>query len=988
MPTLHHHRSIGQPQATLPPLQITTASIPAGSIGNPYSASLSATGGLGPYTWSTLSKVPNTGNWLTLSSAGVFTGTPGTPETEVVLVQVIDSQGTKASKFFTLSVTGTPLSITTTSPLPGATVGSAYSVTMAATGGISPYVWTVLSDTPNTGNWFSMTAGGLGTGTPTTAETESLVIQVQDSVGTIVSAPFSITVSAAVSTVLSFPRVMLVGVAGDQSYGSNSGTGYPNWLTAGAGTAANIAVQTIGSYDVAIIQGVFEGWDTGGLRDRENLTQALLKNASYSITKNTSRQTLTFYYEMMCTTISGNPYAQWQTLVDANNWYLYESAGGVGTKTPFPFGTGQLHINYCAAWPGAIGSAGIGASICGTNYGTTSTGSPTGVQGPARSFGNYAAIKLLMRGYTGDSRYSFNAQMGSPSAAGIFLDNAFVALDGAGSVPNSYLDGINVAPGSQQGGGFPNLDTVQPVMARGIHNMFDQMQTMLTLVNPGRTYYNFANYGQYANKYQFGTAPLTSGLENTLHGGLLENAIGAGASSWEQFQTGNTNTGNTLWPSGWPNLLANYYQGMDFCLAPKLVGLGIKLPSTDGTQTASWPVGAGTTAVTVTTGTAFEYQLMRYGLCTILLDDGYFAPGVGGYNWAIVRWYDEYGDDSLAQVNFRRGYLGTPLTTRPTTPYWNVGPMGVWMRQFTNGIAVINPRGNGAQTITLPRQYQALIGTQQPLINNGGLVSTFTIPDGDGRIFVLPYTSFSLVSLIPGTANGGLVSDSNTGLAFADDAGGNFGTWDSANGLGVLNWAAGGTAGFRWTGIDQVASKGGVYIKYDLIRTQNQDSKELKLFGNGYPSIYSNFTMGCNAGGYSGTRMGLSYSDSVSGGDINTQFFLDAAPTLTGGSSYSRTPHPTINNHVGGNEAINGTVNSLEWYVRHNTDAGPDGEMACWLNGTLIFWAVSVFNCRTGGQGFNRIDIGGYAPTPGTVEKYNKVYINVGASARPVGRGI
>lgn len=985
MVTLLHNKWVALPDATLPPLRITTASIPTGSIGNAYSASLSATGGQAPYIWSTLSIVPDTGNWLSLSAAGVFSGTPGTPETEVVLVQVIDSQGTKASRFFTLTVTGTPLSITNSNPLPSATVGTAYSVSMAATGGIPPYSWTVLSDTPNTGNWFSMTSGGLGTGTPTTAETESLVIQVQDSVGSTASAPFSLTVSSA-SAVLSFPRVMLVAVAGDQSYGSNASTGYPAWTTAAAGSAANTAIQTIGAYDIAIITGVFEGWDTSGARDRENLTQALLKNTTYTVTKSATRLTRVFFYEMMCATISGNPYAQWQTLVDANNWYLYESAGGVGTKTPA--GGGQSFINYSAAWPGAVGSAGVGASICGTNYGTTSSGSPTGVQGPARSFGNYASIKLLMRGYTGDSRFSFNPQMGAPSAAGIFLDQCFAALDGAGTVPDSSLDGLTLSPGSQQGGGFPGLDTPQSLIARGNHNMFDQMQTMLALVNPGRTYYNFGNFGQYANKYQFGTRTLTAGLENTLHGGLLENTLGAGGSSWECFQIGNTNTGNTTYASGWPNLLANYYQGMDFCLAPKLVGLGTKLPSTDGLLTASWPVGAGTTLTTVTSGSALEYQLMRYGLCTTLLDDGYFAPGISNYDWSKVRWYDEYGDDSLGQVNVRRGYLGTPLTTRPTSPNWNVGTMGVWMRQFTNGIAVVNPRGNGPQTITLPRQYQAIIGSQQPLINNGALVSTFTIPDGDGRIFVLPYSSFSLVSLIPGTTNGGLVSDPNTGLAFADDAGGNSGTWDAANGVGVLNWAAGGTAGFRWTGIDQIASKGGVYVKYDLIRTQTQNSKELKLFGNGYPTNYSNFTMGCNAGGYTGTVMGLSYSDSVSGGDINTQFFLNQAPTLTGGSSYSRTPHPTINNHVGGNEAINGTVNTLEWWIVHNTDGTPNGEMACWLNGALIFWAVSVYNCRTGGQGFNRIDIGGYAPTPGTIEKYSKVYINVGASARPTGRGI
>jgi hypothetical protein len=538
--------------------------------------------------------------------------------------------------------------------------------------------------------------------------------------------------------VLTFPRIMLCGVGGDQSYGSNSTTGYPAWTTAAAGSAAYTAIQTLGCYDIAIIQGVFEGWDTGNLRDRENLTQALLKNATYSVTKSPTRPTLAFYYEMMIGTIAGNPYAQWQTLVDANNWYLYETAGGTGTKTPFPFGTGQSFINFSVAWPTSVGSAPLGASICGSNYGTTSSGSPTGLQGPARAFGNYASIKLLMKGYTGDSRFSFNAGMGSPSAAGIFLDNCFAALDGAGSVPDSSLDGITISSGSQQGGGFPGLDTPQPLLARGNHNMFDQMQTMLSLVNPGKTYYNFANFGQFANKYQFGVSTLTAGLENTLHGGLLENAIGAGASSWEYFQRGNFSSPSTPYLSGWPNVLANYYQGMDFCQAPKLVGLGTKLPATDGSQTASWVIGGGTTLATVSTGTALEYQLMRYALCTTLLDDGYFAPGVSGYDWSKLRWYDEYGDDSLAQVNVRRGYLGTPLTVRPSSPTWAQGALGVWSRSFTNGMAIVNPRGNGAQTVALPASYTKLTGTQQSTINNGATVSSVALADGDGIILLGP----------------------------------------------------------------------------------------------------------------------------------------------------------------------------------------------------------------------------------------------------------
>jgi Bacterial Ig-like domain (group 3) len=58
------------------PLSITTTSLPKAKIGKAYSATLTATGGNGPYTWSLAvgsSKLPK---GLKLSSAGAFSGKP------------------------------------------------------------------------------------------------------------------------------------------------------------------------------------------------------------------------------------------------------------------------------------------------------------------------------------------------------------------------------------------------------------------------------------------------------------------------------------------------------------------------------------------------------------------------------------------------------------------------------------------------------------------------------------------------------------------------------------------------------------------------------------------------------------------------------------------------------------------------------------------------------------------------------------------------
>lgn len=727
------------------PLSVSTASpLPGATVGSAYSHSLAAAGGVPPYTWSILSDTPDTAAWLSISSVGLLTGTPSTAETETVVIQARDSTASLASKTFSLPVTGVALSITTTSPLPAGTVGIAYSQTMAASGGVAPYTWAITADTPDTGSWLSISTAGVLSGTPGTAETESLTIKVTDSMTTTVSAPFNLTIGVA-APALTYPRVMLVGDGGDQSYGCNTTNSYTPWLTAPAGNTSQTFIQQVGAWDAWIGSGVYEtgtttDWTNSGARDRDNLARALLKQSTtYSVKLNKSRPTLYFPYHVMCqgtAASGGGGYQQYITQVVGMGGWLFSLAGGAGTITPAS-DSGNL-INYSSAYQTVIGNAQPGQSIVGTNYGTTSTGSPTGAQGIARTSGNYAAIKLLMPGYTGDTRFSFTSQMGSTNCAGVFLDNAFCALDGNGPVANSSLDGVTIAPGSQQGGGYPALDTTQVVLAHGNHNFCDQVQIMTTTYGSGN-FYNFANLGQYANNYQFGTAPLTAGWSNA-NGGLIEATFGDGAASWEYFQTAGVN------PSGWSAVRTNYYQGMAFCVQPvwwnaatmgtfqPLVGLHTILPATDGSFNASFAVNG--TLTTVTTGTALEYQLMRYGLCTALLHNGMAAFGVLENNYAVTRWYDEFGDDSLTQVNVKRGYLGAPASNPPTAATWAQGALGVWSRTWANGLSIVNPRGNGSQTVALTGTYTKLLGTQQASVNNGATVTSVTLADGDGVILL------------------------------------------------------------------------------------------------------------------------------------------------------------------------------------------------------------------------------------------------------------
>ena len=187
--------------APLPPLSITTTSLPGGTINVPYSSTLAASGGEPPYNWSVIGGSLPPG--LGLSSDGVISGTPTAGGLYNVTVQVADTLlpvPDTASAMLSITIQTGGLVITTMS-LPAGTVDVPYSATLGASGGTPPYAWSVISGTLPVGLSLNMSSGVI-LGTPTVAGGSNFTVQVTDSSSppVMATAPLGITINAANTT--------------------------------------------------------------------------------------------------------------------------------------------------------------------------------------------------------------------------------------------------------------------------------------------------------------------------------------------------------------------------------------------------------------------------------------------------------------------------------------------------------------------------------------------------------------------------------------------------------------------------------------------------------------------------------------------------------------------------------------------------------------------------------------------------------------------
>jgi len=175
--------------------------------------------------------------WSALNaSTGVLSGTPNTTTSSTFTIQATDTNGfTGTSPSYTVTPVCPTVSLTPAT-IPAATLGAAFSQTVTASGGASPYTYAVSSGTLPAGLTLS-TAGVIsGTATSSNGTGASVTIRATDANGCQGSLAYNLQVCPVISIAQSSLPQGTVGTAYSQTLTASGGTAsYSAWtITSGA----------------------------------------------------------------------------------------------------------------------------------------------------------------------------------------------------------------------------------------------------------------------------------------------------------------------------------------------------------------------------------------------------------------------------------------------------------------------------------------------------------------------------------------------------------------------------------------------------------------------------------------------------------------------------------------------------------------------------------------------------------------------------------
>ncbi len=404
-------------------INITQSALPNGQVGVPYTATLTATGGVVPYIWTVNSGSLPAG--LTLTSnpdgTGTISGTPTTLGTSTFTVQVADSEtppATGVSALFSIYIEGT-LTITTTS-LPAGNVAIFYDSQLMVTGGLAPYTWTITSGTLPPGLTLTPSTGVIS-GTPTTVGTSMFTVQVADSETTpaTTTGSFAITIaptpplqitttslSAATQGVTYSSTLAATGGVPPYSWTLASGSGpLPAGLTlSGTGVIGGTPVGNTGSFPITV-----QVTDTLMNTQTAPLTLEIDAGALVIINTGLPGGTVSVPYNAAMGAAGGTPPYSWSVVGVLPAGLSLNGSTGLISGTPTTMGTSPVQVQVQDSASHTVVSHPFPVSIT-----------------PA----------LTNAALTGDYAFSFS---GYNNDVPVFMAGRFSA-DGAGTISSGLLD--------------------------------------------------------------------------------------------------------------------------------------------------------------------------------------------------------------------------------------------------------------------------------------------------------------------------------------------------------------------------------------------------------------------------------------------------------------------------------------------------------------------------------------------------------------------
>ena len=442
--------------AVTTPLVFPAPTLPPGVLNTAYNTTLTANGGLAPLTWSSTGTLPP---GLTLSSAGVLSGTPTTTGTYNFTAKATDTSTPAQVASQNLSITVYAGLTITTATLPYGIQGQAYNngtgVQLASAGGSGNYTWSITQGSLPTG-FPALPTSGLISGTPSATGTFSFTVQVTDTTTSLTkTANLSITVATLLAFSAPTPPNGVVGTA----YNTN---GYQLTATGGQTPLNWTYTGNIPPGLTPSSSGLISGTPTsaGSYTFTAKVTDASIPAQSLS-----QSVTITVYTGLTITSASPLPYGIVGQAYNGGTGVQLAAAGGSGnyswsvTVGSLPTGFPALPTNgLISGTPSAAGTFPFTVQVMDTTTTQTKTANLSITVATALSLNNVGFQGALNQTYGaggptasgGTTPYTYSITTGS-LPPGINLNTSTGALTGTPTAGGAYNFTVKVQDSSTPG---------------------------------------------------------------------------------------------------------------------------------------------------------------------------------------------------------------------------------------------------------------------------------------------------------------------------------------------------------------------------------------------------------------------------------------------------------------------------------------------------------------------------------------------------------